>query len=254
VINLYGMGSPNVIKIAILLEELAHPYRVHFVDVVHGEARAPEFQALNPLGKVPVIVDSEGSSAGQPIFESGAILIYLAETYGPALLPATGEARWEVLKWLMFQVSFVGPMLGQLNHFQLVTSEANGYAANRYVEQAARVYGDVERRLGVAPWLGGENYSIADVAMYPWAPFLKRHGFDFADFPRLTAWRERMDVRPAIRRAYQAVYAAVNADPRSVTPVSNQDLDGFFARRKPGPTWDLASYLGLGPISTYRKP
>jgi GST-like protein len=253
VIDLYGMASPNVIKIAIMLEELALPYRVSHVDVMHGAGRTPEFQALNPLGKVPVIVDSEGSAAGQPVFESGAILIYLAETHGPALLPATGVARWEVLKWLMFQVAFAGPMLGQLNHFQMITSESGSYAATRYQEQAARVYGDIERRLGAVPWLGGAEYSIADVAMYPWAPYLKRHGFNFADFPKLTAWRERIDVRPAVPRAYKTVYAAVRRDPHSAAPVSGQDLDRFFARRNPGPISDLAAYSARGDFSTYRE-
>src|SRR5438132_9468704 len=103
-IDLYGMGSPNVIKVAIMLEEIGRPYQMHHVAVMRGGGRTPEFLALNPVGKVPVMVDREGPSAGQPIFESGVILMYLAETYAPALLPASGPARWEVLKWLMVQM------------------------------------------------------------------------------------------------------------------------------------------------------
>jgi len=156
-IELYGCGSPNVVKIAIMLEEIGRPYRGHHVAVMHGAQFTPSFLALNPIGKVPVIVDHEGAGPDQPIFESGAILIYLAETYAPTLLPAKAPGRWEVLKWLFVQVAYAGPMLGQLNHFQLVAGQSDSYGANRYRDQAARVYGDVERRLGIVPWLGGKS-------------------------------------------------------------------------------------------------
>jgi GST-like protein len=248
-IELYGCGSPNVVKIAIMLEEIGRPYRGHHVAVMHGAQFTPSFLALNPIGKVPVIVDHEGAGPDQPIFESGAILIYLAETYAPTLLPAKAPGRWEVLKWLFVQVAYAGPMLGQLNHFQLVAGQSDSYGANRYRDQAARVYGDVERRLGIVPWLGGKSYSIADIAMYPWAGYLARHGFDPAKFPNLMAWRGRIDARPAVKRARAAIDALPQNDPVNQQPLENENLDRFFGRTKAGPGVDFESYMGLGPFS-----
>lgn len=247
-IELYGSGSPNVVKVAIMLEEIGRPYRGHLVDVLHGAQFAPSFLALNPLGKVPVVVDHDGAGPDQPIFESGAILIYLAETYAPSLFPSAAPARWEVLKWLIVQVAYAGPMLGQLNHFQLVEGQADSYAAARYRDQAARVYGDIEARLAVVDWLGGRDYSIADIAMYPWSGYLSRHGFDKAKFPKLVAWRDRIDARPAVQRARAAIQALTD-DPKSRAPMSAEDSDRFFARSKPGPKVDFEGYYKLGPFS-----
>ena len=247
-IELYGSGSPNVVKIAVMLEEIGRPYRMNFVDVLHSAQFSPAFLALNPLGKVPVIVDHEGAGPTQPIFESAAILIYLAETYAPHLLPPNGPGRWEVLKWLVAQVAYAGPMLGQLNHFQLVAGQSDGYAANRYRDQAARVYGDFEKRLSVVPWVGGDAYSIADIAMYPWSGYLSRHGFDAAKFPNLVAWRSRIDERPAVKRARAAIQA-LSDNPQSQAPLNDKDLDRFFGRSKPGPKTDFESYYALGPFS-----
>jgi GST-like protein len=125
----------------------------------------------------------------------------LATALGRLGGPAAGTARWDVLKWLMMQVGYAGPMLGQLNHFQMLPSQAEGYAFNRYRDHAALVYGHVNDRLGEAPWLGGESFSIADGAMYPWTALLTRHGFDPADYPHLLSWREWIDARPAVKRA-----------------------------------------------------
>lgn len=247
-IDLYATGSPNVVKIAIMLEEIGRPYRCHSVNVMAGGQFEASFLKLNPLGKVPVIVDSEGAGPDQPIFESGAILIYLAETYAPALLPPQGRARWEILKWLMFQVAYAGPMLGQLNHFQLVKDQSESYAAGRYRDQAARVYGDAENRLAAVPWLGGEAYSIADIALYPWTGYLARHGFDFAKFPRLSEWRNRIGSRPAIERARKALGEMERNDLSRKAPIEDADVDRFFARRQPGPPADLPGYFALGPF------
>jgi GST-like protein len=247
-IDLYGMGSPNVIKIAIMLEEIGRPYQLHYVPVMSGGGATPEFRALNPLGKVPVIVDHDGMA--QPLFESGAILMYLAETYAPAFLPASGAARWEVLKWLMFQVAFAGPMLGQLNHFQLIKSQSDSYGATRYREQAARVYGDVETRLTAVPWMGGDAYSIADMAMFPWVGYLARHGFDGADYPHLSAWRARLDVRPAVKRAYAKIYALEQQNAAVTAGTTDADIDRFLGRANPGPPADMAAYVALGPMAT----
>lgn len=248
-IDLYGTGSPNVVKVAIMLEEIERPYRCHHINVARSAQFTPSFLALNPLAKVPVIVDSDGAGVDQPIFESGAILIYLAEAYAPGLLPQTGPARWEVLKWLIAQVAYAGPMLGQLNHFQLVSGQSQTYAADRYRDQAARVYGDFDNRLTVGPWLGGDSYSIADIAMYPWVGYLHRHGFDDARFPHLAAWRNRIAERAAVPRARAAMASMMDSDASVKAPASDSDIDRFFARSKSGPPADFETFLALGPMA-----
>jgi GSH-dependent disulfide-bond oxidoreductase len=252
VIDLYGTASPNVLKITIMLEEMGLPYKGHLVRVMHNENREPAFLALNPIGKVPVLIDHDREGRQQPIYESGAILIYLAETYHSPLLPSSGPRRWEVLEWLMVQMSLAGPMLGQVNHFQLLPSEAGSYADKRYRDQARRVYSHVNDRLGLVPWLGGSDYSIADIAMYPWSAFLTRHGFNPEDFPNLIAWRDRIDSRPAVKRGVAAIDAMMLSRPDAMAPVSNEQLDRLFSRSEPGPTADMAGYLALGPMTTAR--
>jgi GST-like protein len=243
-ITLYGMPSPNVLKILLMLEEAGLPYELKHVAVLRGEGQAPWLRALNPFGKVPVIIDRVDSEE-RVFFESGAILIYLAETYAPALLPQSGPARWRTLEWVAAQVAYAGPMLGQMNHFQLVPSEGNSYAAARYRDQAQLVYRHFDDRLAQAPWLGGEQYSIADIAMHPWSAYLARHGFDAADFPHLTAWSARIDQRPAWGRAHAAIPTLVG-DP--TMSASDAEMDIFFGRSQPGPPSDMASYAALGPM------
>jgi GST-like protein len=243
-ITLYGMPSPNVLKILLMLEEAGLPYELRHVAVLRGEGQAPWFRALNPFGKVPVIIDR--TNGGQHIlFESGAILIYLAETYAPALLPAAGPARWHTLEWLTAQIAYAGPMLGQMNHFQLLPSEANSYAANRYRDQARLVYRHFDDRLGQVPWLGGDEYTIADIAMHPWSAYLIRHGFDEADFPHLAAWSARIDQRPAWTRAHAAIPILVGDPSMSA---SQAEMDIFFGRSEAGPPSDMARYAALGPM------
>lgn len=250
-IDFYGMGgSPNVLKVAIMLEEAGLDYRMHSVRVLNGEGRDPAFLALNPLAKVPVIVDHDGIGPSQPLFESGTILIYLAETYKPELLPASGHARWEIMKWLMFQMSLVGPMLGQVNHFQLIPSEIDGYAANRYRDQAARAYRNVDDRLKACRYIGGDDYSIADIAVYPWMGYLVRHGLEERDFPHLIAWRDMLDERAAVKRGAAAIDEMASQVPKSLAPPTDDELDEFFARRRPGPKVDLVGYRELGPMFT----
>lgn len=249
-IDFYGMFSPNVLKVAIMLEELGLAYRMIYVPTHISANHDPAFLALNPLGKVPVIVDHDRAGPEQPIYESGAILIYLAETYGSPLLPTSGPARWEVLKWLMVQISLAGPMLGQVNHFQLLPSEKDSYGMRRFRDQAARVYRNVDDRLASKPWLGDETYSIADIAMYPWSAYLERHGFKAADFPSLSAWRDRIDERTAVKRAVKMIQTTVAADQRSQQPAGTEDMDRFFARTQPGPAVDRAAYHALGPMIT----
>lgn len=241
-IDLYGGSSPNAIKILLMLEELGLAYRLHNVRVMQGEQYSPEFLALNPLGKYPVIVDHDEAGPEQPIFESGAILMYLAETYGPKFLPASGPDRWEILKWLMVQMSWVGPMIGQHAHFRVQPSEAGSYAATRYRTIAMRVCEILNERLKNRAWLAAEVYTIADIATFPWINPSVNFGFDWEAYETLMAWRERIATRPATKRALAAV-AELNRTFVEDGPRSEEDLNRFFLRQA-GPKVDY-SVLGI---------
>lgn len=205
-IDLYGMGSPNVVKIYLALEEMKLPHRVIPIDVFGGAQFKPEFTKLNPSAKVPVIVDHEGPG-GKPytVFESGAILIYLADKTGQ-FLPKDGVARYDALQWMMVQMTGVGPMFGQLVHFSRFAPKGNDYAVDRYRTQVRRVLDVLEQRLGTAPWLGGADYSIADIATFPWArgvgTFLGKAAEQ--EYPRLMAWVAAIASRPAVVKALAA--------------------------------------------------
>jgi GSH-dependent disulfide-bond oxidoreductase len=253
VIDLYGMGSPNVLKILIMLEEIGQPYRLHHVDVIRGEGKHPSFLALNPLGKVPVILDDNEAGETSPIFESGVILMYLAENYGPELLPAAGSARWNILKWLFAQVAYAGPMLGQLNHFQLVAGQADTYGGRRYRDIARKVYQDFESRLEAQPWLGGQSFSIADIAMYPWAAYLERHTTDPQSFPHLLQWRRKIDARPAVQTAVRAFGSKLAGATANATLPSDEDFDRFFGRSEAGPAPDFVRYQSLGAFTSLKR-
>jgi GST-like protein len=168
-LDLYAMGSPNVVKIYIALEEMGLPYTVHPVDVFGEEQFKPEFLKLNPNAKVAVITDHDGPG-GRPytLFESGAILLYLAEKTGQ-FLPKDPVAKFDAIQWMMVQMTIVGPMLGQYVHFMRFAPKGNDYALDRYRTQVRRVLTTLEERLGVVPFLGGQSYSIADIATFPWA-------------------------------------------------------------------------------------
>lgn len=235
---LYGMGSPNVRKVVIMLEELELPYELRHVAVFKGEQFTPEFQALNPLGKVPVLVDPR---LGRPLAESGAILFYLAEREG-RLLPAEPPARYEVMQWLMVQMASVGPMFGQLNHFQILPADTEVYARGRYREQAQRLYRLLNDRLAEREWLAGEGYSIADIATYPWALYVDAHRQDWARYPALKRWCDAIGARPAAQRAHarmEEAFTAISTETR--TTASAHDLDLFFARSEEMPAADYSS-------------
>jgi len=227
-IDLYGGSSPNAMKVVLMLEELQLPYTLIEVNAFRGEQYSPEFLKLNPLGKYPVIIDRTGAAPGQPIFESGAILQYLAETYDKTgLLPKSGPARWEVLQWLTVQVAWVGPMLGQHVHFRIHPSEAGGYAAARYRNLAARVFEVLDGRLSMHPYLAGANYSIADIATFPWTRVLRSLGFSWATYPHLKKWFDAIAARPAAistERCYKRLASAM------AFPASEEDLNRFFGR------------------------
>jgi len=227
--ELYGMGSPNVRKILLMLEELEAPYDVKLVHVFSAEQFTPGYRALNPFSKVPVLVDrSAGGEAGYPVFESGAILIYLAETFG-RLLPAAGPERYETLKWLFGQTSNIGPMLGQFNHFRGQTDQA--YGQERYGSISRRLLEILDERLGTTPYLAGEAYTVADVATYHWAGYVDVYKWDWADFPNLARWRGDIGRRPAAQREAEALKRLYAQGADSIADASKENLDKFWWRR-----------------------
>ena len=207
-IDVYSWATPNGHKIHIMLEECGLPYRVHAVNIGAGEQFAPEFLAISPNHKIPAIVDAEGPD-GAPIslFESGAILLYLAGKTGK-FLPVSTRAKYEVLQWLMFQMGGVGPMLGQAHHFRLYAPEKIAYAIERYTNEARRLYGVMDRRIAKSRYIGGPEYSIADIAIFPWLRSWKNQGIDWVEFPNLKGWFDEIAARPAVLRAVEVLAAA----------------------------------------------
>jgi GSH-dependent disulfide-bond oxidoreductase len=203
-IELYSWPTPNGHKVHIMLEECGLPYTVHAVDIGAGDQFKPEFLKISPNNKIPAIVDSDGPD-GKPIslFESGAILVYLAGKTG-RFLPADVRGRYVALQWLMFQMGGVGPMLGQAHHFRLYAPEKIEYAINRYTSEARRLYGVMDRRLGEVEYLAGD-YSIADIATFPWTRSHANQGVDLADFPNVKRWYGAIDARPAVKRGVQVL-------------------------------------------------
>jgi GST-like protein len=201
-IDLYYWPTPNGWKITIFLEETGIPYNVIPVDITGGDQFAPDFLEISPNNKMPAIVDPDGPD-GEPIsvFESGAILIYLAEKAGH-FLPQSLRERYVVLQWLMFQMGSVGPMLGQAHHFRRYAPEEIPYAIERYTNEAARLYGVMDERLSEAEYFAGE-YSIADMAIYPWLISHGNQGQRMEDYPNLKRWFESVGSRPAVRRALE---------------------------------------------------
>ena len=237
-LTLYGMGSPNVRKVGIMLEELELPYVLEHVAVFSGEQFKPDFLAMNPLGKVPVLIDP---ALGRPLFESGAILFWLAERSG-AFLPAEGPNRYQVMQWLMVQMASIGPMFGQLNHFQLLPKNGDPYSHGRYKAQAERLYHVLDERLAARDWIAGEAYSIADIATYPWALYLERHGFDPAAHRALLRWRDTITARPAVVRStarFNEAFTAVSTSTRRAATAA--DLDRFFGRTQDMPAADFSA-------------
>jgi GST-like protein len=199
-IDLYFWTTPNGYKVTILLEELGWKYDVIPVHIGKGEQFKPEFLKISPNNKIPALVDRDGPGhAPIAIFESGAIMMYLAEKSGWRFMPADTRRRYDVVQWLMFQMGSVGPMLGQAHHFRRYAPEPIPYAVERYTNEAHRIYGVIDRRLREAPYLAGE-YSIADMATYPWLRPHKWQGQELAEFPHLSRWYADVRARPAVQR------------------------------------------------------
>lgn len=194
--TLLGMSSPNVVKILIMLEEVGQAYDFEHVDLFAEGQFNSRFRSLNPNSKVPVLISPEGD----PIFESGAILIYLAERSGQ-FLPLTGIDRYVTLQWLTLQVATVGPQLGQLNHFTTYAPPGEDYALGRFRREAHRIYSLLNERLAGSAFLAGNEYSIADMATLPWSDYIARQGLDPAAYPSLARWRAELEARPAVVRA-----------------------------------------------------
>ena len=209
-IELYTWPTPNGHKVHIVLEELGLPYEVHAVDIGEGDQFKPEFLKISPNNRIPAIVDRDGPG-GKPLalFESGAILIYLAEKTGRLLAPK-GAARYSAVQWLMFQMGGVGPMLGQAHHFRVYAPEKIPYAIERYTNEARRLYAVLDGRLGEAEYLAGADYGIADIATFPWLRSWERQGVVLSDYPNVQRWFGAIEKRPAVERALRVLSDRVN--------------------------------------------
>ncbi|MCI4430021.1 MAG: glutathione S-transferase N-terminal domain-containing protein [Burkholderiales bacterium] len=225
-IDVYSWATPNGHKVHIMLEECGLEYRVHGVNIGTGEQFKPEFLAISPNNKIPAIVDSDGPD-GAPIslFESGAILLYLAAKTGK-FLPESTRERYAVLEWLMFQMGGVGPMLGQAHHFRIYAPQQIEYAVNRYTNEAKRLYGVMDKRLQHNRYIAGAEYSIADIAIFPWLRSWKNQGIDWSDYPHLKGWFDEIGARPAVQRG-----VAVLADLRKPL-MDDKARDTLFGDRQ----------------------
>jgi GST-like protein len=203
-IDVYSWPTPNGHKIHIMLEECGLPYTLHAVDIGAGDQFRPEFLQISPNNKIPAIIDTEGPD-GRPIslFESGAILLYLAGKT-ERFLPRDVRGKYVALEWLMFQMGGIGPMLGQAHHFRLYAPVKIEYAINRYTNEAKRLYGVMDRRLGQAEYFAG-SYSIADMAIFPWTRSHANQGVDLAEYPNVKRWYDAIAARPAVQRGVKVL-------------------------------------------------
>jgi GST-like protein len=210
-IDIYSWATPNGHKVHIMLEEcglrLGRDWQAIPVNIGAGDQFKPDFLKISPNNKIPAMVDPHGPD-GRPIalFESGAILVYLASKTGK-LMPRSDRRKFEVLQWLMFQMGGVGPMLGQTHHFRMYAPEKIDYAVNRYTNETRRLYGVMDRQLATHRFIAGQQYTIADIAIFPWVRSWKNQGIEWADYPHLKAWFDRIAERPAVRRGVEVLAA-----------------------------------------------
>jgi GST-like protein len=208
-IDVYSWATPNGHKVHIMLEEcglrLNRDWRAIPVNIGTGDQFAPDFLRISPNNKIPALVDPHGPD-GKPIsvFESGAILVYLASKMGK-FMPRSDRAKFEVLQWLMFQMGGVGPMLGQNHHFRLYAPEKIEYAINRYTNEAKRLYGVMDKQVSKTKFIAGNTYTIADMAIFPWLRNWQNQGIDWADYPHLQHWFDTIAARPAVQRGVQVL-------------------------------------------------
>ncbi len=233
-IDLHAWPTPNGHKISIMLEECGLPYRIVAVDINQGQQFDPDFLEISPNNRIPAIVDHEPEDKGAPltVFESGAVLIYLAEKTGKLLPPPRfGRARTAILQWLMWQMGGLGPMAGQAHHFrQAMGGVTVPYGIERYSREVRRLYGVMERRLGSCPYLGGDDYSIADIACWPWIRPSRRQGIDKTEYPAVKRWFDSIAERPATQAGMQLL-----AEHRGSRSMTSESRDILFGNRRPGP-------------------
>ena len=204
-IDVYSWATPNGHKIHIMLEECGLSYRAHPVNIGEGDQFKPEFLAISPNNRIPAITDTDGPD-GKPIslFESGAILVYLSGKTG-RFLGKTDRARFNTLQWLMWQMGGVGPMLGQTHHFRNYAPEKIEYAINRYTKETGRLYGILDKQLAKSKYIAGADYTIADIATWPWIRSWKNQGVEMSDFPNVKRWFESIEARPAVQRGVKVL-------------------------------------------------
>ncbi len=226
-IDLYTWATPNGHKVHIMLEETGTPYNVIPIDIGAGEQFKPAFLKISPNNKMPAMVDSDGPG-GKPIsmFESGAILIYLASKTG-RFLPEDLRDKWSTLQWLMFQMGGLGPMLGQAHHFLQYAPEKIEYAMNRYRNEANRLYGVIDRRLKESRYIACDEYTIADMAIVPWLRFPERQGVDVEEYPHLKKWRDAILERPAVQRGVKVL-----AELRRAGPHTDKEREILFGSKQ----------------------
>lgn len=196
-IDLYTWSTPNGRKVSIMLEEVGLPYRVHPIDITKDEQFAADFLKISPNNRIPAIIDQD---TGTSVFESGAILMYLADKTGK-FWPQEGPAKWQVMEWLMWQMGGAGPMLGQVHHFVKYNKGKSAYAEERYSKEGRRLYGVLDRRLADNEYLAGE-YSIADMATWPWISRFEWQEVDLNEFPNVLRWYKAIAARPAVEKGY----------------------------------------------------
>jgi len=225
-LEVWTWPTPNGHKVHIALEELGLSYKVIPVNIGTGEQFKPEFLAINPNHRIPAIVDPEGPG-GKPLklFESGAILIYLAEKTGGKLIPRDQATRYTCLEWLMFQMGGVGPMFAQWNHFAAYAVEKLPYAIERYTDEVKRLHRVLNRRLDEAPYLAGDEYSIADIATFPWVRNPDRRGIDLVEYPSVKRWHDAIAARSAVQRG-----VAVLADRQRQGTISDIERENLFGK------------------------
>ena len=209
-IDLYTWATPNGRKVSIMLEELRLDYNVHEINIAKGEQHTPEFLTVSPNNKIPGIVDSDGPGGpgGKPLsmFETGAILIYLAEKTESELYPKDFKKRMATLQWLMWQMGGVGPMFGQAHHFMFNPSEVVPYAQERYHKEAKRLYKVMNTQMQGNRYLAGDDYTVADIATFPWVDRFRRHQVDLAEFPNVKRWHEELWERPAVKKGMEVPF------------------------------------------------
>ncbi len=225
-LEVWSWPTPNGHKVHIALEELGLQYKVIPVDIGAGDQFKPEFLKITPNHRIPAIVDSDGPG-GKPftLFESAAIMIYLSEKTGGKLIPKDPIGRYKCLEWMMFQMGGVGPMFGQWNHFAAYAVEKIPYAIERYTNEVKRLHRVLDHRLAEAPWLAGDEYSMADIITFPWIRGAERRNIDLGEFPSVKRWHDAIAARPAVQRG-----VAVLAEHQRQGQITDKERENYFGR------------------------